>query len=61
MVFIPIADDNPKRWIRYHYVTFGIVAACVAVFLLQLSGGERGFEISLYAWGVIPSVLLGPW
>ena len=60
MVFIPIADDNPTRWIRYHYATFGIVAACVAVFLLQLSGGERGFERSFYSWGVIPSVLLGP-
>jgi membrane associated rhomboid family serine protease len=58
-VFIPIGDRNRRSWIRYHYVTLGLVSGCVAVFLLQISGGMEGFARSIYGFGMIPSVLFG--
>lgn len=59
MVFIPIRDVNQRVWIRYHYVTLSLLALCIAVFVIQLSGGERGFQSMLYGFGVIPAVLFG--
>ena len=35
MVFIPLSDDNPLRSIRFQWVTVGLIAANVAVFLWQ--------------------------
>ena len=35
MVFIPLSDDNPLRSIRFQWVTLGLIAANVAVFLLE--------------------------
>ena len=54
---IPVQDDNPTR-IR-PYVTAGLIATCVVVFVWQVSGNGNGFERSVFALGVIPSVLLG--
>ncbi len=38
MLFIPLSDDNPLKFLRYQWVTVGIIAANVLVFILQLSG-----------------------
>ena len=54
---IPVQDDNPTR-IR-PYVTGALIAACAIVFLWQVSAGGNGFERSVFALGVIPSVLFG--
>jgi len=35
VVFIPLSDDNPLRSIRFQWVTLGLIAANVAVFLLE--------------------------
>ncbi len=51
---IPLRDDNPAT-IR-PFITVGFIAACVLVFLWQLSLGKNG-ETALYALGVIPAVL----
>jgi membrane associated rhomboid family serine protease len=59
MGLLPISDDTPRRYIDYPYVTWAIVGSCVVIFLMQLSGGDQGFERSLYSYGVIPSVLAG--
>lgn len=59
MVFVPIADKNPRVWIRYHYVTFAIVALCAAAFLWELSLGEAGINRSAYRLGLIPASLWG--
>lgn len=54
---IPVQDDNPTR-IR-PYVTFALIGACTVAFLLQVGSAGNGFERSVFALGVIPSVLSG--
>jgi membrane associated rhomboid family serine protease len=38
LLFIPLSDDNPLKFLRYQWVTVGIIATNVLVFILQLSG-----------------------
>ena len=38
MLFIPLSDDNPLRFVRYQWVTIGIIAVNVLFFVLQVSG-----------------------
>ncbi|MFA7387261.1 MAG: rhomboid family intramembrane serine protease [Thiohalobacteraceae bacterium] len=53
---IPLRDDNPVQITPV--LTIGLIAACVLVFLWQLSLGAQ-LERMIYALGVIPAVLLG--
>jgi len=53
---IPLRDDNPTT--LRPVVTVLVLAACAAVFLLQLAAGE-GNQRLVYALGVIPASLLG--
>jgi len=53
---IPLKDDNPTRTVPF--VTYGIIFACVAVFLWEVSLGERA-EAAIYAFGLVPDVLMG--
>jgi membrane associated rhomboid family serine protease len=53
---IPLRDDNPTRTVPF--VNYGLIAACVLVFLWQASLGPR-MEASIYGYGLIPDVLLG--
>ena len=55
MLFIPLSDDNPLRFVRYQWVTIGIIAVNVVVFILQISGLGLAIGTSL---AVIPSELL---
>jgi membrane associated rhomboid family serine protease len=55
-IMIPLHDDNPTH--RAPVVTIALIAACVAVFLWQLSLGDRGYLAAVYSLGVIPAVLL---
>ena len=54
---IPLRDDNPTSITPF--VTYVFIAACVLVFLWQMSLGEKGFEAAVLALGVIPAALLG--
>ena len=38
MIFIPISDDNPLRFVPYQYVTVGLIAANIVVYLWQITG-----------------------
>ena len=58
-MLLPLHDDNPLKHIRFQYVTVGIIAACVAVFLYQLSLGPQADEVFVYGFGAIPAVVLG--
>ena len=55
MLFIPLSDDNPLRFIRYQWVTIGIIAVNVIVFILQIAG--LGLAVGA-SFAVIPSELL---
>jgi membrane associated rhomboid family serine protease len=38
VLLIPLSDENPLRFVRYQWVTIGIIAINVVVYLLQFSG-----------------------
>jgi len=52
----PLSDDNPREGPAY--VTWSLIAACVLVFLWQLSLGRSG-EVAIYGFGMIPARLFG--
>ena len=54
MVFIPLSDDNPLRSIRFQWVTIGLIALNVAVFLWQAGGGGQAAAAS---FALVPSEL----
>jgi rhomboid family protein len=54
---IPFRDDTPAR--QLPAATYAFVAACVVVFLWQLSLGPTGVERSAMQFGMIPAVLFG--
>ena len=59
MAFVPLNDNNPRIWVRYHFVTLAIVAGCVLVFLWQLGLSWREEQMASLSYGVIPAVLWG--
>ena len=54
---IPLKDDNPSRLTPY--VNYGIIVACVLVFLWQVTLGPESGQKAVYAFGAIPAVLFG--
>jgi membrane associated rhomboid family serine protease len=54
-VFVPLSDENPLRSIRLQYVTIGLIALNVAVFVLEASGLQAGF---IARFAVVPDALL---
>ena len=59
MAFVPLDDENPRIWIRYHFVTMALIAACVLTFLWQLGLPSREHEVAFFRYGVVPAVLWG--
>jgi membrane associated rhomboid family serine protease len=55
VVFIPLSDDNPLRSIRFQWVTVGLIAANVIVFLRQNVGLG---ETAAASFALVPSELL---
>ena len=54
---IPLYDDNPTT--IKPVVTLALIAACVSVFVYQLSLSPSAERIFVYQFGAIPSVLFG--
>ena len=54
---IPLHDDNPTE--LPPIVTVALIGLCVLAFLWQLSLGEQGGVVAVYAFGLIPAVLFG--
>ena len=58
---IPLRDANPIR--RTPVVTLGLIAACFAVFAVEMAvwaqGGDHALEDLVAAWGLTPSKLSG--
>jgi membrane associated rhomboid family serine protease len=57
VVFIPISDDNPLRAIRLQWVTLGLIAVNVLVFLLEVLGDSPGSQAAIVSFAVVPSEL----
>jgi membrane associated rhomboid family serine protease len=58
-VLLPLHDDNPLKRIRFQYMTVAFIAACVLVFLYQLSLPPKEAQRFVFAFGAIPAVLFG--
>lgn len=56
-MLLPLKDTNPLRVIPYQIVTVGLIAACVATFLWQVSLPESAADDAFYSFGLIPAVL----
>ena len=56
-MFLPVSDNNRRSWIRYHFVTLALIAACTAVFIAQTLGTEEDFARLMYGLGLIPAVV----
>ena len=55
-MFIPLHDANSLKHIKLQYVTFGLIAANVIVFLMTGLGSEDVAVATAYGLGYIPSV-----
>jgi membrane associated rhomboid family serine protease len=59
-MFVPLHDGVPLRFMRAPYVTYGLIVACVALYLLTGVGRPESSQIAIAAgFGMIPSVLFG--
>ena len=54
-MFIPLHDANSLKHIRLQYVTLGMIAANVIVFLITALGGEATTQAAALSLGYIPS------
>lgn len=59
MVFLPLKDDNPLRFIWFQFTTVALIVVNVLVFMWQDSLGEQGLVSVAMSAGVIPVTLLG--
>lgn len=50
---IPLSDDNPVR--QSPYVTWGLIAGCVAVFLWQAGLPENALRAAIGSYGMVPA------
>jgi membrane associated rhomboid family serine protease len=53
----PIDDDNPTRITPY--VTYGLIAVNVLIFIYELTFSEPGLTRFFYQWAVVPNQLTG--
>ena len=58
-MLIPLHDNNPLRYIRFQYVTVALIAACIAVFLFQISLGPDYGTVFVMRFGAIPAAVFG--
>lgn len=56
MFFLPLYDDNPSR---PAYVTWMLIAACVAVFLWQSGLDPQAERLAALQYGMVPGLLFG--
>ncbi len=59
MPFIPLDDDTPRTFIRWPYVNWALILACVAVYYWQSQAGVRAGVALVYGLGVIPITVNG--
>ncbi len=57
-MFIPLHDSNPLLHVRRQYVTWGLIAFNIAVFVILESGGlsEAMLAASALSYGLVPAV-----
>jgi membrane associated rhomboid family serine protease len=56
-MFIPIHDQNPMRNIRFAFVTYGLMAVTILVFVYQSFLSPAAFDTLTIDYGMIPIVV----
>lgn len=59
MALLPIHDRNPRLNIGFPYVTVGLIAANLVVFVYQLGLGAKALSALNFGFGFVPVLLLG--
>ncbi|MCE9524155.1 MAG: rhomboid family intramembrane serine protease [Alphaproteobacteria bacterium] len=59
MVFLPLKDDNPLRYIRFQFATVTLILINVVVFMWQFSLGENALNEVVSTAGVVPVSVFG--
>jgi membrane associated rhomboid family serine protease len=59
-MFLPISDANPLRHIRTGWVTIGLIAACIGVFIAEWTLTERELNYWFARLAYTPSLWFGP-
>lgn len=59
MPFIPLHDANPRRYIRAHYVTIGLILVNLAVFWQTRDLVAGGIDHLLIGYTLVPARLFG--
>lgn len=59
MPFIPLHDLNPRLFIRYPWVTWGVVLVCILIFVGELFADEDLQRSILFGFGMIPALVTG--
>src|SRR5262245_5876566 len=57
MVFLPLKDDNPLRFIWFQFTTVALILINIIVFVWQYSLGDAGLVKVAMNAGVIPTAL----
>lgn len=55
-MFIPLHDANHLRHIKKQYMTIGLIAGNVIVYLMTAAGGWQAAQAAAFSYGYIPSV-----
>ncbi|MDF2096697.1 rhomboid family intramembrane serine protease [Aquibaculum arenosum] len=59
MAFLPLFDRNPRVFLAYPWVTWGMMAVCIYVFVQQTGSGQATYMDGIFGYGLIPAVLSG--
>ncbi len=56
-MFIPLHDANHLKHIKLQYITFGLIAANIIVFLMTSIAGSDASQAAAYGLGYVPAVV----
>ncbi|KFL29287.1 hypothetical protein JP75_22205 [Devosia riboflavina] len=56
-MFLPLHDVNPHRHVRFPYVTYGLIALNILVFIIQATLPPAAFDEATIYFGMIPIVV----
>jgi len=59
MAFIPLFDRNPRVFLTYPWVTWGLIVACTYIFIQQAGISPERWLASAYGYGIVPALLSG--
>ena len=59
MPFLPLHDRNPRVLVERPWVTWGLILACVVIYLFQVQAPPGEMQRIVLAYGVIPAAIVG--